>query len=163
MKIKLGRKNVYAIVDDDFDFNKKHCYSLTQHGYARANIYEGRDGDKYKYKYIYLHQLVMGKPPDGLVIDHINRNKLDNRRENLRFCKQINNAHNKTTSSGYKGVHYQKKYAKYSTGKPWVAQITHNYKTKHLGSFASPEEAARAYNKAAIELHGDYAVLNQVD
>ena len=103
----------------------------------------------------------MGKPPGGLVVDHINRNKLDNRRSNLHFCNQSVNAHNKTSSSGYKGVHYQKKNIK--TGKVWVAQITSNYKCRHLGSFTSPEEAAKAYNKAATELFGEYATLNQVD
>lgn len=91
-----------------------------------------------------------------------NRNKLDNRKGNLRFCRQVNNASNKTSKNGYKGVHFQKKNISFSTGKVWVAQITSNYKTRHLGTFKTPEAAAIAYNKAAIELHGDYAVLNQV-
>ncbi len=163
MKIKLGNKRVWAIVDDDFVIDKKHCFSLTEHGYARANIYLGKKDGKYKYRYIYLHQIVMGKPPKGLVIDHINRNKLDNRKSNLRFCRQMGNAQNKTSSSGYKGVHYQKKNAKYPNCRVWVAQITKNYKTYHLGSFRTPEEAAKAYNQAATELHGEYAVLNTLD
>lgn len=159
-QIKLGRKEIYAIVDDDFKYDKRYCLSLTSHGYARANIYKGKVDGKYKYEYAYLHHLVVGKPPKGLVVDHINRNKLDNRRANLRFCLQSNNARNKESTSGYKGVHYQKHNKKNKTGKVWVAQITANYKCNHLGSYKTPEAAARAYDNAAKRLHGEYATLN---
>lgn len=164
VRIKLGTKNSYALVDyEDFIRFPKFSYSLTQHGYVRANIYLGKVGGRYKYMYKYLHQLIMGKPKKGYVIDHVNRNKLDNRRSNLRICKQSGNAQNKTSTSGYKGVHFSKHNSKNSTGKVWVAQITSNYKTTHLGTFRTPEEAAKVYNQAAIELHGEYAVLNTLD
>ena len=163
-KIKLGKKDIYAIVDDDFEVKPEYCISLTGHGYPRANIYRGKINGKYKYDGIYLHHLVMGKPPKGLVTDHINRNRLDNRKSNLRFIPQSSNAINKSSQSnnksGYRGVHFSKHNTNNSTGKVWVAQITTNYKCRHLGTFKTAKQAALAYDKAAKELHGRYACLN---
>ena len=101
----------------------------------------------------YYHRLVMGLPK-GLV-DHINRDTRDNRIINLRLCSHAENLRNrgktKANTSGFKGVTYSKARNK------WVAQIKKNYKTHFLGYFASAEAAADAYNKAALELFGDYA------
>jgi excinuclease UvrABC ATPase subunit len=91
-----------------------------------------------------------GKFPDG-VIDHINRNKSDNRFSNLREIEITHNAENnpikKSNSSGFPGVSFSKKM------KCWRARITYNYKEKHLGYFESAEDAFKAYQFAATKYH----------
>lgn len=163
-KIKLGKKDIYTKVDHNFSIPDGYTVCVTSHGYARAVKYIGKIDGKYKYDSIYIHKLVMGKPPKGLVTDHINRDRLDNRRVNLRFIPQSSNAVNKktqsTNKSGYRGVHLSKKNLAYSTGKVWVSQITKNYKCKSLGTYKTAREAALAYDKAAKEMHGKFAVLN---
>ncbi len=94
---------------------------------------------------------------DGLVIDHINRNGLDNRRANLRFATIAQNAWNsrmRKNRSGYKGVWFAKDKDKFR------AAIWHNNKRIYLGYFNSPITAARAYDAAAKKYHGNFAVLN---
>lgn len=91
-------------------------------------------------------------------IDHIDGNKLNNRIENLRICTHNQNQHNQgirvTNKSGYKGVSFMK-----SLGK-WQAQICCNSKVKHLGFFMGKEDAAHAYDRAALEIHGEFAWTN---
>ena len=107
-------------------------------------------------KHIRLSKLVLQNNNPNLVIDHINRNPLDNRRENLRLITRSSNQQNrnkpKNNTSGYKGVWKQ--------GSKWVAQIRANRKKYTKGLFNTPEEAAMAYNEMAIKLHGNCAVLN---
>lgn len=112
-------------------------------------------------KQVLLHRLVaerMGLSLDG-VIDHINGDALDCRRENLQACTHQQNImkqrHQTTARSPFKGVmQFRDK---------WRARITINGKTMHLGLFASALEAARAYNEKAKELFGDFANLNEVN
>ena len=98
-------------------------------------------------------------------VDHINGNTLDNRKENLRLCTNQQNAMHrgktKNNKSGYKGVRYMKKKKGMINehSKPWQAQIYLNQKQIYLGCYKTPEEAARAYDKKAIELFGEYATL----
>lgn len=93
-----------------------------------------------------LHIFLLGKQPQSKVIDHINRNKLDNRRCNLRVCTQKENIQNaslkSTNKSGIAGVYFVPKTNK------WRAQISLNSKTKHIGIFSSFEEATQARKKA---------------
>ena len=101
-----------------------------------------------------LARLIMDAPNE-CVVDHINGNPLDNRRANLRLCTQAeNNLNRGATKGSFKGVWIDKRYGS------WIAQIGHNGKRRHLGSFATPEDAARAYDTAARELHGNFAHLN---
>lgn len=112
-------------------------------------------------KQVLLHRLVaerMGLPLDG-VIDHINGDALDCRRENLQACTHQQNMmkqrHHTTANSPYKGVmRFRDK---------WRARITLNGKTMHLGLFASAVDAALAYNETAKELFGNFANLNEVN
>lgn len=97
---------------------------------------------------------------DTYIVDHINGNPMDNRRSNLRITTQNHNNMNakkrKNSKSIYKGVcpTYKK------TGL-WTAQIQHNYKKYTIGTkFTSEEEAAKAYDKRALELFGQFAKLN---
>lgn len=109
---------------------------------------------------IRMHRWIMSAPSD-MCIDHISRDKLDNRRSNLRICTQAENMCNKASWMGqshYKGVSYRLD----SPNKPWRA-ICYCQGRKHcLGSYATEEEAAVAYNEAARRYHGAYAVLNDV-
>lgn len=106
-------------------------------------------------KTIRMHNLIL---KTNKVIDHINNNPLDNRRENLRICSQhqniMNNRGHKNSTSKYKGVSWQNRSSK------WVVQITHNRKVQFSKLFIDEEEAARAYDKKAKELFGEYAHLN---
>jgi len=105
---------------------------------------------------IYLHRLITNAPQD-MEVDHIDHNKLDNRKSNLRLCTRSENKCNKVLSdkntSGYKGVCWDK------SRKKWQANIGKNYKKHTIGHFDTPEEAYAAYCKAAKELHGEFARL----
>lgn len=95
---------------------------------------------------------------DWPFVDHINGDGLDNRRSNLRpssyRTNSLNLARYSSNTSGYKGVTWHK-----GAGK-WASQIQLDRKHHHLGLFADLEDAARAYDAAAIELHGEFARLN---
>lgn len=142
----------YAIVnDEDYEFLNKFswCYAA---GYAKTDAGWG-------YGRIYMHQMIM-KPQRGDDTDHINHNKLDNRRENLRICTRSQNKQNQPkradNTSGYKGVSWDKKYGKYK------AYIKADGVLKHLGMYYKTEDAARAYNRAAKIYFGDFACLNDI-
>jgi hypothetical protein len=103
-----------------------------------------------------LHNFIMGEN-DGMEVDHINRNGLDNRRCNLRFVTRSQNSMNrdanKNGTSKYKGVRLLRQ-------KYWTAQIKLKGKNIHLGNFKSELLAAEAYDKAAKKYFGEYARLN---
>lgn len=108
---------------------------------------------------IYMHRVIMErmlgrKLRKGEYVDHKNRNGLDNRECNLRLCTQSqNNANtkiNKRNKSGCRGVSFNKEKQK------WRVQI----QREHLGYFSNLEEAAKTYDEKAIELFGEFAVLN---
>lgn len=102
---------------------------------------------------VYLHRLIT----NGERVDHINGNRLDCREANMRPATIQQNAANrrKVTKHPYKGIRPR--------AKKWAAEITVNRKYRHLGTFETPEEAALAYNKAALEAFGEFASLNDVD
>lgn len=92
-------------------------------------------------------------------IDHINNDRLDNRIENLRECTNQQNGFNSNRGRGksrYKGVAWSK------GSRKWRAYINNHYKQLHLGLFTCEHEAAKAYNKKARELYGEFAKLNEI-
>lgn len=106
-----------------------------------------------------ITHIIMGSPPPvGYFYDHINRNCLDNRRDNLRVVSHSQNMFNRTmnynNTSNYIGVVWFKR------DKNWRALIRHAGKRLYLGTFADPIEAAKAYDNKCKELRGEYAVLN---
>lgn len=140
-------KGKVAIVDDE-DYERLSKYKWHYSGrYARRTIMG--------FKKISMHQDILGTY-NG-VADHINGNRLDNRKQNLRVCSHAGNAMNrkviaKNNTSGYKGVRFE--YKKYR------ASIQYKGKRIHIGLFETAEEAARAYDKKAKELFGEFARTN---
>ena len=159
-KIPLGHGE-YATVDDQ-DYNilskyKWHCDDLKRKGYAKRGTYK-----KGKVIGTKMHRQILGlSEGDGKIVDHINRNKLDNRRCNLRICSTSENLMNTSArpngTSKYKGVHWQKR------DKVCIATITCQKKQRRVGGFPNELDAAIAYDKAAKELHGEFAYLNFPD
>ena len=106
----------------------------------------------------HMHQLIM-KTPKGMMTDHINHNTLDNRRENLRVVTRSQNMRNQKSTCGtsrYKGVYWRKDVNK------WRAQITLDRKRVSLGFYEKEDDAALAYNAAAVQNYGDSACLNVI-
>lgn len=141
----------YAMIDhEDRAVAEGRNWCLTVSGYPMSRRDDGTGYD-------YLHRLIL--PGDGLVADHIDGNKLDARRRNLRLCTQRENSRNrakhKRNTSGFKGV----------TQRPngsYRAVITVDRKAIQLGSFVSAAEAAAAYDAAAARHFGDFARPNGV-
>lgn len=113
-------------------------------------------------KAVGVHRLIMNIVDNKeLVVDHINGDPLDNRRANLRTCTHAENLCNqkksKNNTSGFKGVYITKT----KEGKPrFSVMISKNKRLKYLGVYDGLIEAALAYDKAARELHGEFAQLN---
>lgn len=138
------------------DFERFRGLYLRVHHSARGDHWRVRQ--KHVSPYPQLARLIMDAPK-GMVVDHVNRDTLDDRRKNLRICTISQNIANSSTrtdgTSRYRGVHMTKK------GK-WRAQIKVFYKLHRLGDFDSEVEAARAYNAAARKHFTEYAGLNPV-
>ncbi len=153
-KIKLGNSPKFIIVDDEnFELFNKYKWLLNRGGYAQARINN---------KLRRIHTLLINSDSIN-VCDHINGNKLDNRKANLRLISRTqNNANrkpNKNSKLGTKGVCIDKNKVK----KPYCAYICFDNKKQHIGYFATLKEAAEAYNQEAIKLWGKYALLNNIN
>jgi hypothetical protein len=149
--IPTGRNGVIcatALIDEaDAQICLRYHWCMTSHGYAETRV---------SGKLIRLHRFIMNFPTQE--VDHINGNKLDNRRSNLRVCTRTQNACNLNPRPGcysrFKGVWKNKL--------RWCAFITANGKRIYLGNFKTEEQAASAYNHAALRQHGDFARLNKI-
>ena len=136
-----------AIIDlDDIDKVKQYKWRMNDQRYVLTDI-------KGTSKKIRLHRLIMDCI-DDMVVDHINHNPLDNRKENLRICTQQQNNKNQkkksNNTSGVIGVCWDKSRNK------WAASIMYNHKNIHLGRFNTKEEAIEARKQAEIEYYGEY-------
>ncbi|MCK5235985.1 MAG: hypothetical protein KAR06_03285 [Deltaproteobacteria bacterium] len=152
---KRSGEKLYALVDDE-DFErvsqfKWHCSKdIAGFKYASRASEEGT---------ILMHRFIMGASK-GQKVGHKSKDGLNNQRENLRVCTwtqiQAGKKNGKNNQTGYKGVSW------FAEREHYIARIGKKNKMVYLGSFDDPVEAAAAYNKAAQELHGEFAELNKV-
>ena len=154
--IPLSGGRAVALVDEqDHADLARHRWSLC--GYKGS--YAGRsvaDADG-KYRTLYMHRAIM-RATAGTQIDHANRDTLDNRRANLRFCTQaLNNANSqpwKQPASGFRGVYWEKSKAL------WRVRICVNGMPKSCGYYRTAIEAAHVYDTVASAVFGEFATLN---
>jgi hypothetical protein len=136
----------------DIPLVSKYKWRISHLGYINRTNYQ--NGAKHSQT---LGELLIGKAPHPLVIDHKNRNPLDNRKQNLRFATKSNNGANRKNrgkTSKYKGVRL------YRDRVRWVAYAGYFGVNIYLGIFSSELKAARAYDEMAVQLHGEYAYQN---
>lgn len=151
---KYGQK-IILIDESDYHVIKEYnwCISKSEKNrlYVTSSVWKGNK--------LYLHRVIAGAKRHE-IIDHKNGDPLDNRRDNLRVCSQAMNCHNQglrsNSSTGFKGVHF------YKSRQKFVAEITVNYKRISLGYFDNVNDAAYAYNTAAMQYFGDFAKLNVI-
>lgn len=155
-EIQLTQGKVALVDDEDFERLNKWSWS-TQKGpntyYAfRRQVINGKSVK------IWMHRFVSGITDKNILVDHRNRNGLNNQKFNLRIaCKSQNSSNrrsSKNSTSVYLGVTWHK------AANKWLAKIRKNGKVKHLGVFKCEIEAAKTYDKHAIEIHGEFANLN---
>jgi len=125
---------------------------LSRNGYVYFNTDE--NGHRQRH---YLHRWVM-RAPAGLDVDHINGDRQDNRKKNLRLCSRSQNMQKAKKRSGtksrFRGLSWDR------TRQKWMVTIQADAKLTYIGRFDDEEEAARAYDAAAKRLHGEFANLN---
>jgi len=155
---EVARSKFLAIYYDTIKNSNLKWHLLK--GYVVADWFDENGQKQQTSPHQSIIQLSGRKVNTGEEIDHKDRDPLNNLDDNLRICTRIQNSQNKekhiNNSSGYIGVSWD------THAKKWRAYITINYKKKHLGNFTIKEDAARAYNVAAIHYFGEFAVLNNV-
>jgi len=144
---------------DDCDYDALSRWKWTAHyNKCGRRWYAERNGGQ---KTISMHRQLMDFP-EGQIVDHKDRNGLNNQRSNLRLATRSQNNANRAASrnnltSKFLGVAFEKDRRK------WTARIRKNRKGYRLGSFNTEHEAAIAYNEAAKKLHGEFANINIVN
>lgn len=164
MKTITLTKGAVALVDDeDYERVSAVKWYLGKRGYPVTPLYLGRDHARKrpKTRHVTMHRFVLNcRGGDGTRVDHINGDKCDNRKSNLRFCSQNENTCNRgpqrNSRSGVKGVFWV------NHAKLYRATITRHGQKYELGYHKTLEEAAQAYNEAARKLHGEFAYLNPI-
>jgi hypothetical protein len=155
-EIPLTQNKIAIVSDEDYDYVNQWKWCFHRSGYAvRTARVEG------KQKTLSMHRVILERDnpiPEGKQVDHINMNRIDNRRENLRVVTDSQNKMNKkstaSSTSKYKGVSW------HSGRNKWHTQIKINKKVIFLGQYDNEIEAAKVYDNKAIELFGEYATLN---
>lgn len=127
----------------------------TRNFYAVRRV-KGTNGTRFAMTYMHRELIEF---PDGMLIDHVNQNSMDNRRANLRAATRAQNIRNRkkfsnSTGSKYKGIYWDK------NRKRWITRIMLEKKKIHLGYFQNEIDAAKAYDRAARKYHGEFASLN---
>lgn len=146
-EIQLTKGQVALVDDEDFKELIMFRWCRSGSGHAHRNKGQGQG-------HITMHRQIMGNPPAGFQVDHVDRNKLNNQKHNLRFVTRSENTQNRNAKNdtGYKGV--------FVSRNKWVARVFYNGVDYGLGTFNSKEEAARAYDKKVIEFYGLTALTN---
>lgn len=161
-EIILTKGKIALVSDEDFEYVNqwKWCTHVGKSGfYAKRNIHFPKDENgKRLQKTIFMHSIIGNRIGIIGIIDHKDRNPLNNTRDNLRSSSNSQNGANRkskrNSTSQYLGVHLQSKYNK------WIASMTYEKKIVYIGCYSKEEEAAKAYDEKAKELHGNFANLN---
>jgi len=155
IEIPLTQGKVAFIDDEDYELVSQYKWCAVKDGntyYAATNTSRKNPPRKH----IKMHRLILGAKK-GQLIDHVNFNGLDNRKENIRFATIGENNHRQTNSRGkskYFGVCWNKQNNK------WVSRIRYNGERLYLGYFSNEVEAAKAYDSSAKNLFGVFARCN---
>ena len=149
MELELINHWDKAIIDED-DYERASRYNW------RYEWSTGYISGRINNRYVLLHRFILNLTDPKIYTDHINRNKLDNRKCNLRKCTPAENSRNRKPTAGhiYKGVKVSKKTGTITAG------IVYERKYIYLGRFKTLKEAALAYDLAAIKYHKEFARLN---
>lgn len=147
----------FIIDDDQLELLNSRKWSID---FSSHNMYPYMRHAKTKK---WFHRELLGVTDSKIQVDHINRDTLDNRKSNLRICPSgaynaINRPKQKNNTSGYKGVFLRKDTGR--TTPVYRAAIRYEQRLISLGHFGDPKEAAKAYDKKAKELFGEFAYLN---
>ena len=163
IELTQGQSTQVSPEDHGFLSGFKWCVMKRNSSHAPVSYYALRnEGGKTEYLHRTILARILGRElVAGEQVDHIDRDPLNNRRENLRLATGSENMRNlvkhKDNTSGYKGVYFHKGTRK------WQAKIAVNHKQIHLGLFDTPEAAAAAYDTAALVLHGTFACVNDAE
>ena len=161
-EIVLSKGKDVALVDDeDYEWlSQFKWYLLTSGVHTKLKYAFTKSKNDYKAGAVAMHRLIMNAAK-GQIVDHKDRDGLNNQRSNLRFASATQNQHNRPgsplSSSKYKGVYWS------DENNGWVASISVDYKNLVLGTFNVEEEAALAYDRKAREVQGEFAFLNFPD
>jgi hypothetical protein len=151
-EIPLANGRGVALVDDeDYEWLSQYSWRLSN-GYAMAYIGGGRKNRQEAY----MHNMILPLA-DGLLVDHKDRDGLNNRRSNLRPADSSQNNINRPPRNKFKGISFNKQRGK------WVTSIIRDGFDLYVGAYPTATEAAEAYDCAAVVLHGGYAYLNFPD
>lgn len=156
---KTGKKKVLSLVtlvdDEDFEYLNQFNWNAKK---DCNTFYAVRSQSKNQQ--IRMHRVLLGVTDKSIVVDHIDGNGLNNQKSNLRKATNSQNIRNRrpkrNSSSKYLGVCWRKHLGK------WDAQIEIGGVSKYLGSFTNENDAAIAYNKAALAAWGEFASLNKI-
>ena len=167
-EIPLTKGKSAKVSAEDYEYLKQFYWHYSKRGYACARINN---------KLVLMHRLILKRKLDRDITpkeqcDHINHERIDNTRENLRIASNQQNCFNagkvrRKCSSQYKGVclsiqRYKSKDGSIKEYLKWIAYIKKDRKRIHIGCFKTEEEAARAYHAKAVILFGEYANVNKV-
>lgn len=155
-QLQLSNNKYTTVDDEDYRLFGSWKWYVNSDGYAMRHIPKRFSNTR---KLIGLHRLILWAP-EGMQVDHIDGDRLNNRRSNLRVVTLQQNVRNRkrniNSSSKYKGV------SRHGQSPKWRARIRLNGKGFYLGLFDTEEEAALAYNTAAVRLHAEAASLNVI-
>jgi len=136
---------------EDYDKIKDYCWRVNNNGYLVTNY--SPDGTRENRTVIEFHRFIVNKENKNIEIDHIDRNKLNNRRNNFRFITSQENSFNsniaKNNTSGFIGVSWHKK------NNCWISRIKYNYKQIYLGSFSNIDNAIKTRLEAELKFFGE--------
>lgn len=152
-QIPLTQGKIALVDDGDYEWLTQWKWRYSKSGYAIRSIWP-------ECKTILMHRAIMNTP-EGFEVDHIDHDGCNNQRSNLRNCSHAENTKNhlkhKNNKSGYNGVFWDKK------NERWETRIRVDGRRIHLGRFESLEDAAKAFDKAALKYYGEFARLNLIE